>query len=208
MEKVIAKYETFANYAGKIEAAGAELYKLISDSYKKLEDLHSDDGWKGVRYVDLVKSFNKITSDLNDMIQDVQYGIPNALRTMGTNYGNFDTGSFSSGSSADASKITDIPEPQDNYIAFVEEVIESAKQTVSDNFSTAKDKITAAKQTIIDMNSNGDWIGAAQQAYEAKLSTYETKIHSSLDSLISDYEKAMSDTINDMNATENANTVN
>lgn len=207
MQTIKANYQSFANYAGKIETAGNELYNLVNDSYKKLEELHNDDGWQGVRYVELVKSFNKITSDLNDIINDVSYGIPNALRTMGTNYGNFDTDSFSSGSSSDAKKVSDIMEPQDSAIVFNESAVETAKSEVSSNFSDAKEKITIAKETIMDMNSNGDWAGDAYDKYAEKLTTYETKIHSSLDQLVSDYEQAMNNTIADANKTETANTV-
>ena len=204
METIRANYKIFPEKAASIETAGTNFYNEIKSAYDQLTSLN--DVWKGVRYIDLAKSFNNLVADLNTIIEDVSTDIPTTLRTIASNYGNFDMGSFSAGSTGTASKISELNVPSDDAIYFDFPSVDSARTAIAEKFTESKTYITEAKNIVSGMLDNGDWAGQAANSAMDKLTNYESKINSSLDDLIDEFKTAMDKTVEDITKAENANT--
>ena len=145
--------------------------------------------------------------EFNNIISDVSTDIPNVLRTIAQNYGNFDTDNFSGGSAETSSALTALTVPTETAIYFDDAAVEAAKKTILGKFADAKGYITSAKGVVDSMLSSNEWAGTAADTCQGKLTNYQDTVNRSLEQLSTDFETAINNTIADLKAAEDANTL-
>ena len=84
-------YEAIPGKAQQMRSQGEELNTELTTAYQSITDMHN--AWYGKRYNELVKSFNNIIPQINEMLQLVVGDIPFALETVANNYSQADKGS-------------------------------------------------------------------------------------------------------------------
>ena len=67
-------YEKIPTYAKQIRADGKEINTQMKNAYNSITEMHSS--WYGKRYNELVKLFNNMVSDINEMLALVVQQIP------------------------------------------------------------------------------------------------------------------------------------
>lgn len=195
-------YRAIPGQANSMREKGRELNSELTNAYKSIGDMHNS--WYGVRYNDLVKSFNKIIPDLNEMLKLVVTDVPFSLETVANNYAQADTGAkVASATQEAANKIVELPTPADVGMKFLTGPVEEVQNNVSNNFKNAKDKMDQIEVTFGQIA----WESEAATTYKARFKSLKDKIVTSLDSLNADFTSLMNQAKEDIQATENANTV-
>ena len=195
-------YRAIPGQANSMREKGKELNAELSKAYKSIGDMHNS--WYGTRYNELVKAFNNIIPDVNDMLTLVVTEVPFALETVANNYAEADTGSKITSASQEApNKIVELPTPADVGMKFLTGEVETTQGSVTTNFNNAKDKMNQIESVFGQIA----WESEAATAFKTKFKSLKEKITTSLDNLSTQFTNLMNQTKEDIQATENANTV-
>ena len=195
-------YEALPGQANQMRTYGQELNKELTAAYTSIENMHSS--WYGQRYNALVKEFNNIVPQINEMLELVVGEIPFALETIANNYAQADTGSRVTGAAKTApNKIANLPTSNDVGMKFLTSEVTTVKANVSANFNNAKEKMN----TVESAYSKIQWQSEASEAFKVKFTKLKGEIVSAFETIESQFTKLMQQTLDDIQATENANTV-
>ena len=195
-------YEAIPGQAQQMRAYGEELNSELTTAYQSVADMHN--AWYGKRYNELVKSFNNIIPQINELLQLVVGDIPFALETIANNYSQADTGSNVTGANNTApKKITDLAMSNDVGMKFLTSEVSATQSKISTNFKNAKEKMN----TIESAYSQIQWESEAAEAFEAKFKKLKSEIVSAFEDIESQFTKLMNQTQEDIQSAENANTV-
>ena len=84
-------YVAIPAQAQNMRALGQELNNELSTAYQSIANMHNC--WYGKRYNELVKEFNNMVQQINELLELVVGEIPFALETIANNYSQADQGS-------------------------------------------------------------------------------------------------------------------
>lgn len=203
MAKIVSvDYEAIPRQAMEMRNHGKDLNNELSTAYKSIESMHKS--WYGKRYNSLVQEFNKITNEVNELLQLVVGDIPFTLETVANNYAQADKGSTVTRAVKEApKKIATISEPNDVGMKFMTSEVADTQKSVSKNFKNAKNKMDIIESSYERIN----WQSEAAQAFKAKFKKLKNDIVNSFDDIDMKFTKLMEQTKDDIQSTENANTV-
>lgn len=195
-------YEAIPGKASQIRSLGQDVNKELTNAYTSITEMHSN--WYGVRYNSLVEAFNNLIPQLNDLLQVAVGDLPFVLETVANNYAQADRGSGVVGANNTApTQIANIPISKDVGMRFLTSAVEATQNTVVNNFNTAVEQMNQ----IESVSNSMVWESEAAEAYKAKFAKLKNEIVSSFDNIKSQFTTLMNQTKEDIQATENANTV-
>lgn len=196
-------YEAMPRQAKQMRNYGKELNRNLLDAYKSIEDMHSS--WYGKRYNDLVKEFNRMTNEINEILQLVVTDLPFTLETVANNYSQADSGKNATTASKESvRKIQNIKLSNDVGMKFVTSNVVNVKESVSKNFKSALDKMDAINTEYNKIK----WQSEAATQFKQKFTKLKTSITKAFTEINSNFTNLMKQTQEDIEKTENANKVN
>lgn len=196
-------YEAIPAQAGEMRGYGKQLNDEMTKAYASITQMH--DSWYGDRYNELVKSFNNIIPNVNAMLELVVTNIPYTLETVANNYSQADRGmNVISASNEAPKKITDLPIINDVGMKFLSSNVHSTKESVSTNFTNAKDLM----DKIEEVYRKVEWQSEAADAFRARFTKLKNDITTSFEDINTQFTKLMAQTQEDIERAEKANTVN
>ena len=195
-------YEAMPKQAKQMRSYGQQLNTQMTNAYKSIEKMHNY--WYGKRYNELVKQFNNLTTQINEMLTLVVTDIPYALETVANNYSQADRGTNATAAQKTSpKKITNLTIHNDVGMKFVTSNVESVQKSVSTNFKNAKDQMNKIQAEYTKIK----WQSEASEAFKSKFNKLKQNIISSFENIESQFTKLMTQTKNDIEKTEKANTV-
>ena len=195
-------YEAMPSQAKQMRADGKQLNSEMTKAYKSVADMHNS--WYGKRYNELVKSFNNMIPDINDMLKLVVTEIPYSLETVANNYSQADKGANATSASNEApNKITSITLSNDVGLKFVTSNVSSVQTQISTNFKNAKVQMNNIESEYNKIK----WQSEAADAFKAKFTKLKSNIVSSFEKIETQFTKLMTQTKQDIDKAEKANTV-
>ena len=195
-------YEAMPGHARTIRENALELNSEMRAVYTKIGEMHN--AWYGVRYNELVKDFNNMVPQVNDMLELVVTEIPFALENIANNYAQSDKGqSITSAEETPANKIENLPITNDIGMRFMTADVANTQREVAAKFDSLKEIM----EKIGVEYSKVDWNSEASEAFKERFNKIKNEIVSSFDNINSQFAKLMTQTQQDIENTEKANTV-
>ena len=195
-------YEQIPSQASQMRTEGQALNKELTTAYTNITNMHSI--WYGQRYNALVKEFNKIIPDINELLKLVVGEFPYALEVIANNYSQADKGAnVTSAQNTAPNNITDIPLSNDVGMRVLTAEVQNVQNQVSTNFDNAKEKMN----TIESIYNKIQWESEASQAFKSKFTKLKSQIISSFENIKSQFTKLMTQTQQDIQSAETSNTV-
>ncbi len=195
-------YMAMPNQAKQMRSLGQQLNTQMTTAYKSIENMHTS--WYGIRYNELVKSFNNITTQLNEMLKLVVTDIPYTLETVANNYSQADRGAnATSASQTMIQRISNINLSNDVGMKFITSNVADVQKNVLNNFKKAKEYMTKIGTEYNKIK----WESEASEAFKSKFQSLKTSITRSFDDIMKDFTKLMNETLDDIQRAEKANTV-
>lgn len=195
-------YEAIPAQAQQMRTLGQDLNNELTTAYQSIADMHNS--WYGQRYNALVKEFNEIIPQINELLELVVGEMPFALETVANNYSQADRGSNVTGANKTApKKISSISISNDVGMKFLTSEVNTIQNKVSNNFKNARDKMNSIESTYARIS----WQSEASEAFAARFKKLKNEIVSAFENLDTQFVSLMKQTQEDIQATENANTV-
>lgn len=195
-------YEAIPGQANQIRETAKQLNNEMTTIYNNISDMHNV--WYGDRYNELVKSFNKMIPELNDMLTLVVTEIPFALETIANNYSQADNGvNVTTPNNEGPNKISDLAIINDVGMRFLTSDVASVQNQVSANFRNAEDLMNKIESTYNTIS----WSSEAADAFRERFTTCKANIISSFENIESQFTTLMNQTQDDIQAAESSNTV-
>lgn len=196
-------YKRMPLQASEIREEAKALNKEMIIAYDSIKNMH--EVWYGIRYNELVQSFNNMIPSLNDLLTLIVSEIPYALETIANNYSIADCGQTAVAINNETpNKIQNLPTSNDVGMRFLTLEVDEVKQEVSRKFLNAResmDKIEAIYLKVV-------WESEASQAFKAKFTALKNEIATSFENINTQFKKLMEQTVQDIENAEKANTVN
>ena len=195
-------YEAIPGQASQMRSQGQALNNEMTTAYQSVAEMHNS--WYGQRYNALVKEFNNLIPTVNEMLKLVVQEIPFALETIANNYSMADRGSNVTGANqTPPNNIAELGISNDVGMRFLTNEVTSVKNNVSTNFKNSVEKMNEIESTYNTIQ----WQSEAADAFKAKFTKLKSQIISSFENINSQFSTLMEQTLSDIQATENANTV-
>ena len=196
-------YEAIPSQAKQIRTEGQAMNTELTKAYASIGDMHKD--WYGNRYNDLVAAFNGMVQELNDMLTLVIGDIPFTLESISNNYSQADRGTnVTSAVQTPPKKITNIATSKDVGMRFITSSVEQVKQSVTNNFNNAKNKM----DTIESIYNKIQWQSEASEAFRVKFKKLKDNITREFENINETFKTLMTQALNDIQSAEKSNTVN
>lgn len=195
-------YLAIPKNAKQMRQYGQSLNKEVSEAYGEIKEMRVF--WYGKRYDTLVEKFNNIIPNLNEMIKLVVTDIPYTLEVIANNYSNADRGCNATAAQQTAiSKIVAIEPSKEQKMRFKTEEVTGVQTKVNNKLKKSLDYMNKFESEY----GKVDWESEASQAFKAKFTKLKKQITKSFEEIKSDFAKLMEQTKNDIQNTENSNTV-
>ncbi len=195
-------YEALPGQARQMRQTGKQLNAELKKAYESIGTMHNS--WYGKRYNELVMEFNNMIPQINQILELVVGEIPFTLETVANNYSQADKDSKVTHAIKEApNKITNLATPNDVGMRFVTEDVVAIQRSVSNNFQNAKDQMN----NIDAQYKKIAWQSEASEAFKEVFNNLRTNIVTSFDNINSSFTRLMNQTKQDIQNTENANTV-
>ena len=195
-------YEAMPRNAKQMRNLGKQLNTEVTNAYKSIENMHSS--WYGKRYNELVKHFNNMIPQINEMLQLVVTDIPVTLEKVANNYSQADRGSNATTvENTTPRKITNIEIHNDVGMKFITANVQQVQTKVSNNFKNAKDQMNK----ISTEYNKVKWTSEASEAFKTKFNKLKTEITKSFEDIEQTFSKLMNHAKEDVQKSETANTV-
>ena len=196
-------YEAMPGQAKEMRGYGKQLNGEITKVYASIEELHNS--WYGKRYNELVKAFNNMIPQLNELLTLVVTDVPYALETIANNYSLADRGmKVTTVSDEGPNKITNRTITNDVGMKFLEEKVLEVQTSISSNFKNAKDLMIRIESVYAKIT----WQSEAAETFKAQFTKLKNDIVASFENINTQFVKLMQQTQQDIQNAENANTVN
>lgn len=195
-------YEAMPRQAMSMRTHGKELNTELLTAYQNIDGMHKS--WYGKRYNTLVADFNKIIPNLNELLELVVGELPYSLETVANNYSLADRGTNVTSAAKEAPrKLVNLNMSNDIGMKFITSDVEAVQQSVSRNFENAKEKMNAIESEYAKIT----WQSEAAEAFKVKFRKLKAEIVKSFEDLKIQFTNLMNETKEDIQMTENANTV-
>ena len=195
-------YEAMPRNAKQMRNLGKQLNTEVTNAYNSVRDMRSS--WYGKRYNELVKHFNNMIPQINEMLQLVVTDIPVTLEKVANNYSQADRGSNATTvENTTPRKITNIEIHNDVGMKFITANVQQVQTKVSNNFKNAKDQMNK----ISTEYNKVKWTSEASEAFKTKFNKLKTEITKSFEDIEQTFSKLMNQAKEDVQKSETANTV-
>ena len=195
-------YEAMPERARNIREYALELNSEMRNVYSKVGEMHNS--WYGVRYNELVKDFNDMTQSVNEMLELVVTEIPFALENIANNYAGTDKGQgVTSAEETSANKVENLPITNDVGMRFMTGEVGNTQRAVSEKFEAAKELMNKIESEY----NKVEWQSEASESFKARFTQLKTNIIASFENINNEFTKLMTQTQQDIETTEKANTV-
>jgi len=195
-------YMAMSRQAKDMRGKGNELNTELTTAYNSVGEMHN--AWYGQRYNELAKAFNNLAPKVNEMLKLVVGEIPFTLETIANNYAQADRGSNAgSAENTPPKAVPEIATPTDVGMKFMTSEVESTKTAVSTNFTVAQEKMNEIGTVL----SQVQWDSEAAEAFRSKFAQLKGQITESFNDINKQFGDLMQQTLDDIQRTETANTV-
>lgn len=195
-------YEAMPRQAKAMREYALELNSELRAAYTNIGEMHNS--WYGVRYNELVKDFNELIPQINDLLKLVVTEIPFAVETVANNYAQADKGqNVTSAEETSANNIENLPITNDVGMRFMTSDVANTQRNVSEKFDASKElmnKIEAEYNRV-------EWQSEASESFKARFNKLKNDILMAFDNINNEFSKLMTQTQQDIETTEKANTV-
>ena len=195
-------YEAMPRQAKAMREYALELNNELRTAYSNVGEMHNS--WYGVRYNELVKDFNELIPQVNDLLKLVVTEIPFAVETISNNYAQADKGqNVTSAEETSANNIENLPITNDVGMRFMTAEVANTQRSVSEKFDASKElmnKIEAEYNRV-------EWQSEASESFKARFNKLKNDILMAFDNINNEFSKLMTQTQQDIETTEKANTV-
>lgn len=195
-------YEAMPRQAKAMREYALELNNELRTAYSNVGEMHNS--WYGVRYNELVKDFNELIPQVNDLLKLVVTEIPFAVETIANNYAQADKGqNVTSAEETSANNIENLPITNDVGMRFMTAEVANTQRSVSEKFDASKElmnKIEAEYNRV-------EWQSEASERFKARFNKLKNDILMAFDNINNEFSKLMTQTQQDIETTEKANTV-
>ncbi|MGN1326961.1 MAG: WXG100 family type VII secretion target [Clostridia bacterium] len=195
-------YGAMPGQAREMRTSARQLNSEMTKVYKNIEEMHNS--WYGTRYNELVKSFNRMIPDLNEMLSLVVQVVPFTLETVANNYSRADNGSnITAASTEGPEKVLDLPVVNDIGMRFLTDNVSDIQQRIVTSFSNAYDLMNTIEATYGKIQ----WESEAAEAFRARFKELKNNISNEIEDIKVQFADLMTKTKDDIQKAENANTV-
>ena len=195
-------YEAMPRQAKAMREYALELNNELRTAYSNVGEMHNS--WYGVRYNELVKDFNELIPQVNDLLKLVVTEIPFAVETIANNYAQADKGqNVTSAEETSANNIENLPITNDVGMRFMTAEVANTQRSVSEKLDASKElmnKIEAEYNRV-------EWQSEASESFKARFNKLKNDILMAFDNINNEFSKLMTQTQQDIETTEKANTV-
>lgn len=195
-------YEAMPRQAKAMREYALELNNELRTAYSNVGEMHNS--WYGVRYNELVRDFNELIPQVNDLLKLVVTEIPFAVETIANNYAQADKGqNVTSAEETSANNIENLPITNDVGMRFMTAEVANTQRSVSEKFDASKElmnKIEAEYNRV-------EWQSEASESFKARFNKLKNDILMAFDNINNEFSKLMTQTQQDIETTEKANTV-
>lgn len=195
-------YEAMPRQAKAMREYALELNNELRTAYSNVGEMHNS--WYGVRYNELVKDFNELIPQVNDLLKLVVTEIPFAVETIANNYTQADKGqNVTSAEETSANNIENLPITNDVGMRFMTAEVANTQRSVSEKFDASKElmnKIEAEYNRV-------EWQSEASESFKERFNKLKNDILMAFDNINNEFSKLMTQTQQDIETTEKANTV-
>ena len=195
-------YEAMPRQAKAMREYALELNNELRTAYSNVGEMHNS--WYGVRYNELVKDFNELIPQVNDLLKLVVTEIPFAVETIANNYAQADKGqNVTSAEETSANNIENLPITNDVGMRFMTAEVANTQRSVSEKFDASKElmnKIEAEYNRV-------EWQSEASESFKARFNKLKNDILMAFDNINNEFSKLMTQTQQDIETTEKAYTV-
>lgn len=196
-------YKRMPSQANEMREEAKTLNREVVTAYESIKNMH--EFWYGIRYNELVQSFNTILPSINELLTLVVSEIPFVLETIANNYAQADSGQkIVSPCNEAPQKIEALVKSNDVGMRFLTAEVNEVKLSVSRNFTNAKEQMNK----IESIYSSVVWESEASQAFKAKFTSLKNEIITSFENINVQFKELMDETELDIENAEKANTVN
>lgn len=195
-------YEAMPRQAKAMREYALELNSELRAAYTNIGEMHNS--WYGVRYNELVKDFNELIPQINDLLKLVVTEIPFAVETVANNYAQADKGqNVTSAEETSANNIENIPITNDVGMRFMTSDVANTQRNVSAKFDSSKELMNKIESEY----NRVDWQSEASESFKARFEKLKNDILSAFDNINNEFSKLMTQTQEDIENTEKSNTV-
>ena len=195
-------YEAMPRQAKAMREYALELNSELRAAYTNIGEMHNS--WYGVRYNELVKDFNELIPQINDLLKLVVTEIPFAVETVANNYAQADKGqNVTSAEETSANNIENLPITNDVGMRFMTSDVENTQRNVSAKFDSSKELMNKIESEY----NRVDWQSEASESFKARFEKLKNDILSAFDNINNEFSKLMTQTQEDIENTEKSNTV-
>ena len=195
-------YVAMPGQAKKMREYALELNSELKAAYSNVAEMHN--AWYGIRYNELVKDFNGLVEQINELLDLVVTKVPFTIETIANNYSKADKDqNVVSAEETAVNKIEELEITNDVGMRFMTEDVENTQRTISEKFEQSKElmnKIQAEYDRV-------DWESEASEAFKAKIKELKDSITMAFDNINDQFIKLMTKTQQDIENTEKATTV-
>ena len=195
-------YEAMPRQAKAMREYALELNSELRAAYTNIGEMHNS--WYGVRYNELVKDFNELIPQINDLLKLVVTEIPFAVETVANNYAQADKGqNVTSAEETSANNIENLPITNDVGMRFMTSDVANTQRNVSAKFDSSKELMNKIESEYnrVDLESE------ASESFKARFEKLKNDILSAFDNINNEFSKLMTQTQEDIENTEKSNTV-
>ena len=195
-------YEAMPRQAKAMREYALELNSELRAAYTNIGEMHNS--WYGVRYNELVKDFNELIPQVNDLLKLVVTEIPFAVETVANNYAQADKGqNVTSAEETSANNIENLPITNDVGMRFMTSDVANTQRNVSAKFDSSKELMNKIESEY----NRVDWQSEASESFKARFEKLKNDILSAFDNINNEFSKLMTQTQEDIENTEKSNTV-
>ena len=195
-------YEAMPRQAKAMREYALELNSELRAAYTNIGEMHNS--WYGVRYNELVKDFNELIPQINDLLKLVVTEIPFAVETVANNYAQADKGqNVTSAEETSANNIENLPITNDVGMRFMTSDVANTQRNVSAKFDSSKELMNKIESEY----NRVDWQSEASESFKARFEKLKNDILSAFDNINNEFSKLMTQTKEDIENTEKSNTV-
>ena len=195
-------YEAMPRQAKAMREYALELNSELRAAYTNIGEMHNS--WYGVRYNELVKDFNELIPQINDLLKLVVTEIPFAVETVANNYAQADKGqNVTSAEETSANNIENLPITNDVGMRFMTSDVANTQRNVSAKFDSSKELMNKIESEY----NRVDWQSEASESFKARFEKLKNDILSAFDNINNEFSKLMTQTQEVIENTEKSNTV-
>lgn len=195
-------YNGFPRIAKAMREDAIKLNKEVTMAYATVGVMGKN--WYGPRYDDLVKIFNKMIPDFENILKLTVTDFPYTLELVANNYSTVDTGKkVTSAEKTPIQKIQNISLSGKTTFRFMEENVKTNQTDINKNF----DRILGFIDSIEANYKKLNWVSAAAKEFEMKFNRLKNDISTKVSDTKVQFKKLMDQTVEDIQRSESANTV-